>query len=445
MNQLALRMARLSIAVLAVSLCCFALPALANAATVMVRIEGFNSTLVTSQAVMLPSSTVAPTGTVDPTETCGANTIVGAVDAATNHNWSGTWSATGGWSLDTIDGASASAAGGREWLPILNSVAMNTSPCQTTVANGDDLILYPACVTATTNCFSSGPLLISGPAQAGLGGFTVQVREFDVTFHLGAATAVEGNSGGATVTGPDGSATTDDRYGSGTASLVIGERGPATVVASKLGHARDLLNTCITDGSDGYCGTTIPAPVPFDPLKYCQTTGSDGYCGSPDKLAPVGHITIPGQGAKYSKGAGPTKFKGTVDFDPSQTDHVDVRLMRQIQVIVKKLEKKRKVWVRRKVHGKLVRRRVVKKTFKKIKQNACYSWNINTSDWTRLKKCDASTAKAFRADGADIWSYEFLQKLPSGAYTLDALAADGAGNVDSVMELGRNRVTFTVA
>jgi hypothetical protein len=61
-----------------------------------------------------------------------------------------------------------------------------------------------------------------------------------------------------------------------------------------------------------------------------------------------------------------------------------------------------------------------------------------------LKKCDITTAPLFKADGDEAWSFEFLQGMPAGSYTLDALARDGAGNVDAVPEAGRNRVTFSV-
>jgi hypothetical protein len=136
-------------------------------------------------------------------------------------------------------------------------------------------------------------------------------------------------------------------------------------------------------------------------------------------------------------------LKGTVDFDPSQTDQVNLKLIRKTTATVTKY-KKRKIWRKKRVHGKLVRKRVVVKRPYKVKQQACDGWSDSGATWKSLKKCDVSAATPFRADGAEVWSYTFLNKLARGSYTLQALAQDGAGNIDSSVDLGRNAVTFTV-
>lgn len=444
MKQQAPRTARLSLCVLVAILLCFAVPAVASADSVTVRIEGRSSTLFPRAAVTLPASPVAPTGAPDG-ETCAGNTVLGATDAATSHAWTGTWDATSGWSLDSIMGASAKVTDGRKWVVLLNGVVTRTSPCNTTVANGDVLDLYPGCIgTTTSNCFPNGILFIIVPSVAGTGApLNVQVRETRVTLDAtGVGSGQTGPSLGATVIGPDGYAITDSHYGTGIATLTLSEKGPATIRANKSGFAPDTGSTCASDGADGYCGSTLPPPVPFDPLAFCQTTGSDGYCGSPDKVAPVGRVATPTQGQVL--GSGPAKLTGTVDFDPSLTDHVNLRLVRQIKITVKKYGKRRRVWIVRKVHGKRVRKRVWKRKVRRVKQNACYYWSDKSSLYKRMKKCDPSTAPLFRAVGAEIWSYEFTSNLPAGAYTLDVQAVDGAGNIDAVPELGRNRVTFTV-
>jgi hypothetical protein len=244
----------------------------------------------------------------------------------------------------------------------------------------------------------------------------------------------------ASVVGPDNSTLSDSKYSTGEAVLTIAEKGPAVIAASKLNFAGDRADVCVTDGADGYCETTLAPPVTFDPLAFCQTSGSDGYCGSPDKVPPVGRITKPLQGQVFAKA---TQLTGTVDFDPSLTDHVNLRLVRQVRITVRKVTK-RKVWVTKKVRGKKVRKRVVKRTVRKVKQTACYSWSDTTIVFKRMKTCKLSTAPLFPAAGAEIWSYDFLSALPGGSYTLDVQAVDGAGNVDAAPELGRNRVTFKV-
>jgi hypothetical protein len=303
----------------------------------------------------------------------------------------------------------------------------------------------PACLTATTACFAGGLLDLVAPDTAGSGS-PIVVQVWETTFSLdseGYGSSSRAPGGDALVSGPEGSARTNTKFNVGKATIYIAAKGPATIFASKGADAPDRSPICITDGADGFCGTTSPTQHPFDPLAFCQTTGSDGYCGSPDLVAPVGRISTPVQDHVFGKADRPRTMKGTVDFDPSQTDHVDLKLMRQTTIKVKRY-RKRKVLVKKKIHGKTVRRRVTKRRPYYVSVRACLGWDVSTSTWRRLKTCDAATAKSFRADGADEWSYQFLSALPVGRYTLDALAVDGAGNEDKVPELGRNQVQFTV-
>jgi hypothetical protein len=439
------RNARLSVLGLVAILVCLAVPAAAAADSVLVRIEGSAGALVQQSTVTLPSTAVAPVGAPD-AETCPGASVVGAVDAATSHSWTGTWDAAKGWSLDTVKGASALVSDGRKWLVFVGDVLRNEPPCQLLLENNDTLTLYPACLGATTTkCLTKGFLELSAPSIVSPGTpIGLKVSEVVATLDAqGNGTSQRGPSLGTSVYGPNGSTLTDSRYGTGTATLTVADKGPATLTTSKPGFAGDQAAVCATDGADGFCGTSIPPQVPFDPYAFCKTTGTDGYCGSPDQVAPVGHVGYPAQAFTFSSSARPKKLSGTVDFDPSQTDHVDLRLMRKTTVTVKKVVK-RKVWVAKKVHGKRVRKRVTKRVTRNVKQPGCVGWNVNTSTWKLLKKCDASIAPRFRADGAEVWSYAFLNALPTGGYTVDALATDGAGNTDSTPEVGRNRVTFTV-
>ena len=431
----------LSVVVLLVAL---AVPALAHADTVTVRIEAKSGVLVPRAQFTLPTNAVSPVGAAAG-QTCPGNSVVGAVQAATSGNWNGTWTDDSGWSIDRVMSATALPSDGRKWLVFVNGVLSNDPPCQRLLANDTTVTLYPACLTATTNCFTGGLLDITGPATIGPGApLGMQVFETTVTLDAqGNGTSQRAPSFGATVTGPDGSAPTDAYYGTGIATIVINEKGPALVYATRQNRVPDRTTVCVTDGNDGYCGTQQPDPVPFDPYAFCQTTGNDGYCNSPDHVAPLGRITSPRDATTFTPSGSPQTLKGTVDFDPSLTDHVNLRLMRQRTVTVTKY-KKRKAWVKKRVDGKVVRKRVTRRKSYKVKQKACYGWSDKAASWNRLKKCDAATAGQFRADGAEVWSYSFLQKLPTGVYTLDALAEDGASNVDTTREQGRNRVTFTV-
>lgn len=424
------------------------MPAWASADSVFVRVEATSGALVPFSTITLPSSSVVPAGALDG-QTCPGNSVVGAIDTATSGNWSGTWSDTSGWSVDKIKGVNSTAGTGKHWAILVDNQYLNTAPCQTPLSDKDSVLIYPMCDTSQAGCFPNGILEIAAvvPSLVFLdSSYRWQALEVKTTFSAGNGTSTTSPSVGAAFSWPNTYTYTTNNPTdpiAGTALLAFHQAGDNPITLTKPGFAPDRADTCVTNGSDGNCGTTVPTPNPFDPAAFCPYTGDNGYCGSVDKTAPVGHITSPAQGHAFPTGAGPTKLNGTVDFDPSLVDHVDLRLMRALKVTVKKVTKRR-VWVTRKVHGKRVRKRVIKRKTRKVKQTVCYGWNTNTSDFARLKKCDPARAKLFQADGADTWSTEFLRALPNGAYTLDALAQDGAGNTDSAMEVGRNRVTFTV-
>ena len=390
--------------------------------------------------VALPTAPVAPP---NPQEdgTCPGDSVIGAISAATGNDWSGQWSATDGWSLDTIRSLTATAS--RVWYVYVNNQYLNDPPCHKELIGGESLRIIPKCKTPVVSCFTGEPLILDSPANGSPAGLVNStVWELNTTVDptgFGVTTARVVDK--ATVTSPDGSALTDYL---GVARVQVTTRGTNTLVATKPGDVPDRRSICITDGTDGYCGTTIPAPIPFDPYAFCKTTGFDGYCNSPDQVPPAGRITQPVQQQSFSKGAGPKLFKGTVDFDPSQTDEVRLRLMRQTTVTKYRIQKRR-VTVTRRVRGKILKKRAWKRIRKPYKTQGCLYWNPGTGTWKTLKRCDAATAPSFKADGADEWSLELPSALPSGKYTLDALAKDGAGNIDTTPELGRNRVTFKVA
>jgi hypothetical protein len=416
-------------------------PALAQAQSASVRIESTIGTLVPRATFTLPDNPVAPMGK-QAQGTCPGNSVVGAVSAATGNDWSGAWTDGDGWSIDKIKAVDTTGSLSRKWVVLLNDSYLNDPPCTKLLNDGDSLTVFPFCIAqSTVSCFTGGPLFMDAPDQAGPGAYiNVQVWETEVKLESGVGSAWRTSGANATLTSPFESVRTDQYYGTG--AVRVNDKGPATLTASKFGYIGTRHGVCITDGADGYCGTTIPPVVPFDPYAYCTTTGNDGYCNSPDHVPPVGHITAPAQARSFSKGGGPTELKGTVDFDPSLTDRVNLRLVRQTIGTVTTY-KKRKVWVSTKVHGKRVRKRVTKRVPIRKKQKICAYWSDSETDFKRMKKCTAPAGQ-FRAEGAEEWHYDFTSKLPNGSYMFDVLAVDGAGNTDSTMELGRNRVAFKV-
>jgi hypothetical protein len=409
------------------------------ATTVSLRVELPNQNVVGLADVTLPETPVsAPGGSAG--QTCSGNSVIGALTAAVGADWNGTWTDAKGWSIGTIRGQTILPSDGRVWDVYVNENYLNDIPCFNTLAAGDRVLIFPRCTSANFNCFTGGPLTIETPAQASPKGHpTVQVWQSTTSFDgLGRGTTTRG--GGAILANvytPVMSTITDQYFG--VANIALTDAGPNQVTATKGEFVPGRVIVCVTDGADGYCGTTKQDHNQFNALDFCTTTGSDGECGTVDTTPPVGHIITPGQGKSFttSTKTGLKLIKGTVDRDPSEVTGVQLRLKRELKVKVKKLVRKKKV--RDKKTGK----RKIKKIYATRTETRCYGWKISISDWSRLKSCKRDAAW-FAADGDEIWSFEFLFPVEKGSYTLDAQATDGKGNRDAAIEPGRNHVTFTV-
>jgi hypothetical protein len=293
MDALCQRTGALVAALAGIALSLAALPAIAHATSVSVRVESTGGPLVPKTNVTLPTGSVAPSNALDG-QTCPGNSVIGALDTATGKDWGGgQWSNQVGWNVERVKNVTNLAASGRHWVVYLNRAYLNDPPCQKTLSDGDSLLFFSQCDTATTLCFSKGPLTLLAPATIGPGApIGIQVWETNTTFdNQGIGSSQTVPSVNTPVIGPDGSTTTDQYYGN--ASLKILNKGESVISTNKPGRVPDRATVCVTDGADGYCGTTVPDPTPFDPLAFCKTTGSDGLCGSPDRIPPVGHISQP--------------------------------------------------------------------------------------------------------------------------------------------------------
>jgi hypothetical protein len=417
-----------------------ALPAVAEAATVSFRAESAGGPLVGRADVTLPATAVSPPGAAAG-QACAGNSVIGALHAATGGDWSGTWADGDGWSINQIKGLADSA--NRRWAVYVNRQYLNAAPCLTQLVDGDAVLVYPFCTTTSTSqCFSGSPLEIESAPQAGPNGpLNLTVWEWATTFVNGVGYTQRRPAVSTPVSGPDGSATTDQYVG--TAVLYFKHKGPNTIYTSGGGRVPDQKEICVTGGADGFCGTTALDPVPFDPAAFCETTGFDGLCGTPDGTPPVGQVTEPTQGKAYVKAGGPTTVSGKADFDASGVTEVNIHILRQVTVVTSRL-KKRKVTIKKKVHGKVVRKRITKTRRIKVSKQVCMGWSAKKRDWITLSQCNSALAEPFKAEGGDTWTVDLPVPLPTGSYVLDAEALDGAGNLDSTPDLGRNHIVFKV-
>ena len=115
----------------------FAVPAAAQAAAVSVRVEAPGGPLVPKGDVTLPSAPVPAAGVMDG-HTCPGNSVIGALDAATNGDWSGVWSDTTGWSIQRIKSLDLPDGDGRK-RPVPQWLAVQRDP----LARPDQRALLP--------------------------------------------------------------------------------------------------------------------------------------------------------------------------------------------------------------------------------------------------------------------------------------------------------------
>ncbi|QEC48511.1 hypothetical protein FSW04_13675 [Baekduia soli] len=208
---------------------------------------------------------------------------------------------------------------------------------------------------------------------------------------------------GATVTAGTASATTG---ADGTASLTLPAGGPVAIVATQGNRVPDRSTVCVTDGGDGFCGSAVAPPAP--PSAACVSTGLDGFCGSPDRRAAYGFITSVANGRRFAAGRGPRELSGRVDEEPSGIADIRLRLSRS-------------------------------------GAGACAGYDARRERFVATKRCSVTKAAWFSAGSLSPWRYLLPARLGKGRYVLDVQVVDKAGNRDSALARGRNRVVFTVA
>jgi hypothetical protein len=384
-------MRRRSLGLAAVIAAVAATPALAAPSPVTVRVEGATDTLIPRTALTTTTATVNKDGVAG--HDCTGTSAAGALEQASGGQWTGTWSSPPlFYSVDAIKGESHLFSSGQFWGFFINDALASTGICGAELQTGDSVLLAPISASAT----SFGVLSVSVPATATLGQpLTVKVTRTKSDF---AGPPTREPVAGATVSGGGASAITG---ADGSAQLVLGTRGPTSLRATDSGDIRSASEpVCVTDGSDGACGSTAASA--------CATTGDDGLCGTKDKRAPRGKIASITEGQRFAKGKGPRSLSGTVAGDPSGIGEVRLRLTRND-------------------HGR------------------CQTFDGRSARMVALKRCGARHGKWFSAGDRERWSYLLPARLGPGRYVLDVQARDRAGNVDTLLQRTRTRVVFIVS
>ena len=396
------------------------LPAAASAADVTVRVEGADSTLVPTTSVQLPGPAVdkrAEGGT-----TCANDTAASALEAATGGDWGGREDSGFGQKVERIKGVTHLIGGGDEYQGRYWTIYLNDRPtfgiCDLKPQQGDELLLYPKCDTATTGCIAGEPLDLKGPVTAQPGTpFDVSVAEVATTY--GGApdyevTTSKSPAQGATVSGGGASATTD---AGGRATLTLTERGTQVLTATKGQSVRESIVVCVTDGRDGFCGTrtpegqTVQGPTPEQQAVVAA--------GGPDRTAPRSAILGIAEGQVFPRSRAPRVLRGLVGEPAGAQPRAGALVPDASGVLMVKVR------LTRNAGGRCSAYSVRRERFVRTRCGARHGWYAKVSD---------------RAE----WEYQLASRLARGRYVLDVKAIDRAFNRDDTRRRGENRVVFRV-
>ena len=436
----------------------------ASAYASVVRVESRSATTIAAAwvnrvAVDAPAPVTIKDAT-DPlapspeTTTCAAASPIAAVLAATTaapvrtvkDPVSGTWRISAVKNVAEPEVVPPAAQPAWYWRlyvdqgPVDNGLksAASQDACNTTVPAGSEVLLYQACGSKTTGCFSGTPLYArirdGGPydvdAQTVPGRKApVLVRTIGDKAPTGATVATdEGASAVSLDTGPI--------YGQ--TSVPFTEPGPHTLMVSKGDGTRPPVRmaVCVSEGNDGYCGsikTQSPPDIPYVTPSPCDTNGHDGLCGTTDTSGPVTHVTNITNNKAFKAKKGPGQVKGTIDVDPNGVRDVRLRLTRTVTV-------KTKVKVKTK-------RKTKKPKYKTKTVKRCSAWDDGTLLLETTKKCGTASGTYFAAELSDLrdaFTYSFAMTLPRGSYVLEVVSRDENGFKDAPAS-GRNVLRFTVA
>jgi hypothetical protein len=172
------------------------------------------------------------------------------------------------------------------------------------------------------------------------------------------------------------------------------------------------LTVCVTDGADGFCGTTKPGAPPTTPTTPTSPTGPTapttpiGAQSILDTTAPIGLIAAIADHHTFAQGHGPRTLSGTAEDPGSGIDHVSLRLMR---------------------------------TFR----NHCSTFLKSKALFAGVR-CGTPNGVWFKVGANASWSYLLPAVLPAGRYSLDVRVTDHAGNHSTALDSGKERVVFTV-
>ncbi|HTB70279.1 MAG TPA: carboxypeptidase-like regulatory domain-containing protein [Solirubrobacteraceae bacterium] len=362
-------------------------------ATVTVRVEGTNQTLLPLTTVTTNGVSVEKDGNRE--HTCSGGSAANALELATSGNWDGAWSELfHGYSVETLLGETlafdSKLPANYFWEYWLDGKPSSVGVCEGELSSGESILFFPECFSEVGACpVAPNPLGISAPAVAERGApIAVSVTSF------ANASGAPSPAAGVMVSGGGATATTD---ASGQATLSLSQTGDVVLQASAPGTVRDEATVCVHNGNDGNCGTQAPVAVvaPAVPAPPPAVAYRGPY-------ALVARATDVLDGYVYPRGRAPRILSGVV-ASHSPVTSISLRL-------------------RRRYRGR------------------CYAYDGAIERFVRVR-CGAGSF--FRVSSTASFSYLLPSSLAPGRYVLDLQATDAAGNSTSLAR-GSSRVVFYV-
>jgi hypothetical protein len=370
----------------------------AGPATVTVRIQGLNETLLPQTEVTTSATPIAVENL-----TCEGTTAGGALFDATNGHWVAKASSTGVelLGLEGLNFPEFSKNPGIYWAFWLNGKAAALGVCAESITSGDHIVMFPQCYETGPMCASATApdhfLTITGPEPASANvGQPVQVK---------LASIGTGETGGLEPTLPEGTL-----LSAGPLNVVPGAGGVATITFSAPGtyllqaHAPDSVpsdsySICVHNGNDGNCGATLT----IGSGSTITTTTTPG--ASQTTVPYMAKIAGVKNGHVYSHRSAPRLLAGVVDVPAGGT-------LRQVRISLQ-----------RHYHGR------------------CFDFNGPRESFVRTKKC--GSAVFFSVGASESFSYLLPARLPKGSYTYDIEAINSAGQATKLVS-GISHVVFQV-
>jgi hypothetical protein len=389
----------LTLLVASISLCLLVPAALAGApATVTVRVEGLNETLLPATQVITTTTPVVKDG--KPADSCPGTSALGALELATSGNWSGPWE-YGQYFINTINGETHLYEPGKRsyyWSFWVKDKYQMVGACEAQLEPGSSVLFFPECDEECPSGPTPTPLEIEAPSIGSVG------EPVDAIVKQYNANAEPSPAAGAEIAWPGGSTTVNAQ---GAATMTFSAAGSYTlhVTGSASGPpaVRTETTICAHNGNDGNCGTT--KSVSGSGSSTSTSTPAGGvlpFVAYKGPFALVAHATGLIDGHVYSRRLAPRVLAGTIVAHNAVTS-VSAEL-------------------RRSYRGR------------------CAAYDGARG---RFLAARCGSGSFFKVASGGTFSYLLPSALAPGRYVLDIKASDAAGNITTLAR-GSSRLVFYV-